>query len=160
MTRSGKALVAGAVLVPVLAAIALRASVTVCPGPRYPDKGNLHQIAEALVAISPDGDFPMKDGALDVYAVVRAGEIVGSKLRTFRSARSGTGPTDEEIARGDYTNFPWERCRGAGRRGSTPFPLLWESAPDDQGEILVALSDGHVYFMKPERLDAALKGAR
>lgn len=160
MTRSGKALVAGAVLVPVLAVIASRASVTSCPGPRYADKGHLFQIAQALVAISPDGDFPMRDGALDVYAAVRSGEIIDRDFNVFRSARSGTGPTDDEIERGDYTSFPWERCRGGGTREGTPFPLLWERAPDDQGEILVALSDGHVYFMTPEQLDAVLKGAR
>jgi len=76
--KPGRRLIVGAVaLVLVLAAIVWRASVPICSGtsPRYPDKGRLYRIAEALVAISPDGDFPMKDGALDVYAVFRNGSI-------------------------------------------------------------------------------------
>jgi len=157
--KPGRRLILGAVVVvPVLAAIVWRASVPICSGtsPRYPDKGRLYRIAEALVAISPDGDFPMKDGALDVYAVFRNGSISIDNLHRW-GGRARIDFTEEEIARGDYTNFPWERCRGDGRRGGTPFPLLWERQPGEEGLIVVALSDGFAYLLTREELDAALR---
>ena len=86
----------------------------------------------------------MKDGALDPYVLFRDGVIVGINLRLFRSERSGPGPTDDEVARGDYTNFPWERYRGDGKLEGAPFPLLWEKTPDAEGKVLVGLSDGTV----------------
>jgi hypothetical protein len=117
------------------------------------DMNSLRQLA-GLVAQS--GKLRMKDGALDVYALVRRGDLQGANLKMLRSNRSGTGPTGEEIERGDYTNFPWERYRGDGRLEGPPFPLLWERKPDDKGMVLVGLSDGTAVYWEHAKLEAAL----
>ena len=54
----------------------------------------------------------MKDGKLDVYALVRKGEIERGSLRHRSAALDTAGPTDEEIKKGDYTKFPYERYHG------------------------------------------------
>lgn len=113
------------------------------------DRNDLRNLAGLLLLRSPGGTLPMKDGALDVYALVRNGDLKGENLKVLRSRRSGTGPTDEEIERGDYANFPWERYRGDGKLEGPPFPLLWERKPDDKGKVLVALSDGTVTYAEP-----------
>jgi len=120
------------------------------------DVNRLRQIMGLLIV----ADKPaVKDGALDPYALVRAGDIDRTHYDIFRSARLGQGPTDEEIERGDYTNFPWERYRGDGSdtRGAAGIPLLWEKEPGADGEQLVGMSDGAVHVLSPEELKAALQ---
>jgi len=102
----------------------------------------------------------MKDGAFDQFAYARKGDIVDANFRLFRSERSGIGPTDDEIERGDYTHFPWERYRGDGRLEAPPFPLLWETKPDGKGKVLVALSDSSVRYVERAELEAMLQGNR
>jgi hypothetical protein len=92
---------------------------------------------------------PVKDGAFDPYAFVRRGDVAPEQYGIFRSARSGTGPTDEEIERGDYTDFPWERYRGDGRKVGMHL-LLWEKAPDKRGGRVVANADGSAEYLEPE----------
>lgn len=101
---------------------------------------------------------PVKDGALDPYAFVRMGDIARKNYVIYRSTRTGQGPTDDEIERGDYTNFPWERYRGdgSGLRGPTLIPLLWEKEPGADGH-LVGMNDGSARILSPEELKAALK---
>jgi len=120
--------------------------------PILEDQNKLRQIvAHAIVA----RELPTKDGLFDPYELVRRGEITRDEYGLFRSERVGTGPTDEEIARGDYTNFPWERCGGDGRFRVLTFPLLWEKKPDKHGGTIVALSDGSVKYC--ERADFAIR---
>ena len=123
--------------------------------PILEDVNNLRQIA-GMVAVMRE--FPARDGFLEPNAFVRNGDITGANLNLFRSNRLGRRPTDAEIERGDYTNFPWERYRGDGKLGGAPFPLLWEKARDKSGGLLVALSDGSVRYCdraEAERLLAA-----
>ncbi len=108
---------------------------------RMQDTNNLRQL---VGPVAGSGKLPMKDGAFDPYDLVRQGHISRGTNYVLRSERSGTGPTDDEIARGDYTNFPWERYRGDGNLEGPPFPLLWERKPDAEGRVLVGLSDGTV----------------
>ena len=110
---------------------------------RMEDTNNLRQL---VGPVARSGKLPLKDGAFDPYALFRNGEVVGTNLKLFGSARSGTGPTDEEIERGDYTNFPWGRYRGDGNLEGPPFPLLWERKPDDKGKVLAGFSDGNVAY--------------
>jgi hypothetical protein len=118
------------------------------------DINNLRNLA-ALVVVSDKP--PMKDGVLDPYAFVTKGDIVREQYKIFRSNRMGKGPTDEEIARGDYTNFPWERYRGEPRKLlGARIPLLWEKEPGADGQHVVCMSDGSSQLMSPEDLAAAL----
>lgn len=104
--------------------------------------------------------LPMKDGAFDPYYFVRNGDITGSNIKLFRSGRLKIGPTEEEAEAGDYRNFPWQRYRGELRpRNATPYPLLWEKEPDEDGCVLVALSDGTTYVWDRETLERALAEA-
>lgn len=125
--------------------------------PRLEDQSNLRNIAGLAAACEA---LPMKDGAFDPYYLVRNGDIRGSNIKILRSARSGIGPTEEEATAGDYTKFPWERYRGEPRpRGASPYPLLWDKRPDEDGWVLVALSDGTAYRWNQEALDRALAEA-
>jgi hypothetical protein len=104
--------------------------------------------------------LPMRDGAFDVYEFVRLGEIRGENMKILRSERSGIGPSEDEIARGDYTNFPWERYRGNRKLSEwPPFPVLWDTRPDADGVVLVGMSDGTVHTWDAERLAHALPEA-
>lgn len=78
------------------------------------------------------------------------------EARFVRSERAGKGPADEEIERGDYANFPWERYRGDRELGGR-FPLLREKRPDKRGGGLVAYSDGSAWYVEHE-FDAVLRG--
>jgi len=124
------------------------------PTSRVEDMNAMRQIVSIMVARYADGRLPVKDGALDVYRLVRCLEISGMILQ---SARSGNGPTAEEILRNDYTNFPWERYRGDGKLEGPPVPLLWEKMPDDHGGRLVALSDGSARYFDAEEFEALRK---
>jgi hypothetical protein len=120
---------------------------------RLEDRNRLRALAGLLIV---EG-YPMKDGALDVYALVRGGEIAREQYVLFHSTRAGKGPSAEEIERGDYTNFPWERHRGKEvKGGARPVPLLWEKKPDAEGLVLVALSDGSARAMDEAALAQAL----
>jgi len=116
------------------------------------DRDRLRTIVGLIVLGSKP---PMEDGALDVYVFVRQGDITRDYYWIFRSTRSGTGPTVEEIEDGDHTNFPWERFHGEMPPRYTG-PLLWERQPDEDGRILVALGDGSVEVWDKKRLDEAL----
>jgi len=122
------------------------------------DLNSLRNLAGLVVVAEK---VPMKDGALDVYAFVTAGDVTKDKYEIFRSKRLGTGPTDKEIEAGDYTNFPWERYRGdpaklRSFRGG-PRPVLWEKEPGADGKQVAAMSDGSAMLLTPEDLAAALK---
>ena len=125
---------------------------------RLRDQNSLRIIA-ALAATC--GELPMKDGAFDPYHFVRKGDITGTNIKIFRSERLGIGPTEGEAKDGDYTNFPWERYRGERNSADGPaFPLLWEKTPDEEGRVLVALSDGSAMLWGKAALDRALAEAR
>lgn len=115
-------------------------------GPILRDIYNLKGIV-GLVITAPQ--TPLKDGELDPYAFVRSGDVVREQYGIFRSVRSGTGPTDEEIERGDYTNFPWERYRGDGKPIGR-FPLLWEKEPDKRGGRIVGFADGSAEYCESD----------
>ncbi len=101
---------------------------------------NLRTIANLLLVRGPP--LPMKDGALDVYALVQEGEITREDFSLLRRPREDR-PTDEEILRGDYANFPYERHRGKADLGlARAFPLLWDKTPDEHGVYVVAMSHG------------------
>jgi hypothetical protein len=107
---------------------------------RMEKTNNLRTIANLLVVLG--SPLPMKDGALDVYALVQKGEITRENFALLRRPREDR-PTDDEILRGDYTNFPYERYRGKAQLGSArPFPLLWDKTPDEHGVYVVAMSHG------------------
>jgi hypothetical protein len=100
--------------------------------------------------------LPMKEGVLDVYALARSGEIGRDEYFLFRERRNGV-PTDEEIDRGDYTNFPYERYRGSGEVEVTAsVPLLWDKKPDADGTVLVGTSAGTAVGMSRDELAKAL----
>lgn len=124
---------------------------------RRQDNNNLRNIVGLVVVMKK---LPLKDGEFDPYAFFRSGEVRGEDLRVFHSAWLKTGPTEEEVESGDYTNFPWERYRGDGNLEGPPFPLLWEKKPDDDEKFLVGLSDGTAAYWDHATLEAALTRAR
>jgi len=108
----------------------------------------LRAIIQRLLA---SGKLPLKDGALDVFVLVRSGKVGPEEFYLFRERR-GT-PTDEEIRRGDYTNFPYERYRGSGDLDPVhPVPLLWDKKPDAHGMFVVGLSNGSVKYVDKDEL--------
>lgn len=118
------------------------------------DISNLRNLVGMVVASDKP---PMKDGALDPYAFVAKGDIAREQYGVFRSNRQDKAPTEEEIGRGDYTNFPWERYRGEpGKLRRARVPLLWEKEPGADGQHVVGMSDGSAELMSAEGLAAAL----
>jgi hypothetical protein len=115
---------------------------------------NVQIITALLVLNGPK--LPMKDGALDVYYLVRKGDIDPGSYSVLRSL-GGAHPTDEEIDRGDYTKFPYERHRGSDDWSSAhAFPLLWEKEPDSLGTYAVGMSDGSARLLTEAELAVAL----
>jgi hypothetical protein len=100
----------------------------------------------------------MKDGALDVYRLFPKRELKERHPFVFRSQRTGAGPSLEELKRGDYTHFPYERWRGA-----TPpkkfgrIPILWDRAPQPDGTRLVAMASGTAEVMQEAKLQKLLE---
>ncbi|MEM8886076.1 MAG: hypothetical protein AAGD14_18570 [Planctomycetota bacterium] len=116
----------------------------------------LKQIFVRLKARNKDS-LPMKDGALDVYALVREGKIAPTEYALLRAPESKKLPTAKQIERGDYTHFPYERHRGTGKFfTNTRFPLLWDKKPDADGRIAVLMNLGAVRAMTKEELAEAL----
>lgn len=117
------------------------------------DMSQMRNLAGLLVL----SNFPMRDGALDVYRV--ADDVAEERqLDLLRSARTGIGPSREELAEGDYTHFPYERFRGdAPPPGAEPVPVLWDRAAQPDGTRLVALSNGAVKRMKEAEVRALLE---
>jgi len=113
---------------------------------RFEDTDSLRQLIGIVVG---SGTLPMKNGAFDPYRFIKKGLVGVENLKIFNSCRAETGPSAEEIKDGDYTNFPWERYRGDGKLEGPPFPLLWEKKPDEDGKVLVGLSDGTVVYREP-----------
>jgi hypothetical protein len=119
---------------------------------RDEDRRRLLQLAGLAVV---GGTLPLRDGAFDVYALVRDGG--DQHYYMVRSARMNRGPTDEEIKSGDYSNFPWGRYRGGQvKLGGRPCPLLWENEAGPKGKVLVAMSDGSVVEWDLEALRQAV----
>ena len=115
---------------------------------------NLRNITALLIV--NESKLPMSDGALDVYHLVQKGDIDRANYSILR--RPGEArPTDEEIERGDYTNFPYERHRGKCELDPTqPFLLLWDKEPDSLGAYAVGMSDGRARLMTQAELKEAL----
>ena len=90
---------------------------------------------------------------MDVYAAVEGGDLNSSVLR---SARLGYGPSNEEIRRGDYTNFPYERYRGVVVPGES-VPLLWDKEPDLRNGRVIGFSDGTVYWREEDEVRQILR---
>jgi hypothetical protein len=78
---------------------------------RLETMNNLRNIA-ALI-ITSWKELPIEDGALDVYAIVRKGDVDRANYSIFRK-KPLPHPTDEEIESCDYTHFPYHRYRGSG----------------------------------------------
>ena len=118
---------------------------------------NRFRIVASMAIIRPE--VPVKDGRLDVYALVGGLVLPSGGHDTleslFSSSRWGTGPTEAEIESGSYENFPWERCRAEDVREGAVYPLLWEKRPDRDGKLLVSFSDGASRRLTPAELDAA-----
>jgi len=128
-------------------------------GPRGPtmvqkleDLNRLRMMAGLLVSLEDDPLAP--DGRIDLYEVLRS-EISDREqiLEMCRSSRTGKGPTWKEIEAGDYTNFPYQRRRGAvDRKSFVRVPVVWDREPSDRSirdhakQRLVAFSDGSVEF--------------
>jgi hypothetical protein len=165
MTRDGATYLAATLALAVLITGGWRLRVRSRSGPsctdhirRATDKITLRQITGLVVV---RGEVPMKDGAFDPYVFVREGVLRGENLFLLRSERrGGEGPSEEEIACGDYARFPWERYRGEKRPlKGPPFPLLWEKRPDKYGVLLAATSDGRVHEWDQETLERRLAEA-
>lgn len=103
--------------------------------------------------------MPMKDGRVDVYALVRKGDIEEHHFSMFRSERFDTGPSKEEILAGDYKNFPYERFRGEVKpmgEGKV-VPLLWDKRPDARNGRVVGYSHGAVKYLAEAEVQELLK---
>lgn len=117
------------------------------------DTATLRGLAGALIrARSPLAP----DGRLDVY-----GALESRDARACRSSRAGAGPTLREIEARDYTNFPWQRRRGAFDPEGAPVPILWERSPMEAhaGGLcrIVAYSDGSVRVLVGDEDEAMLE---
>jgi len=118
-------------------------------------------VGRIVVHSEREGNLPLRDGALDVYAVLQGFDPSESNfLDLVHSERRGTGPTMEEIRRGDYTHFPWERARGLERLppGRT-VALLWDREPDEEGRYLVGTSWPRIERVTREELKNLVAGA-
>jgi hypothetical protein len=119
------------------------------------DKTNKFRAITAYLVLRGE-KLPMKDGALDVYALVKDGTIGRGEYSLFRARPNGP-PSDEEIERGDYTNFPWARYHGNGSPDPTrAIPLVWDRNPDADGYFVVGMSDGSALAMHQDELAKAL----
>jgi hypothetical protein len=90
---------------------------------------------------------------------MRQGLIARRDYKILHRSRLAAGPT-EQIERGEYSNFPWESCRGDGNLDGPPFPLLWEKKPDDDGQLLMAFSDGSTKHLDRAEAETAIRNAR
>jgi len=107
------------------------------------DYGRLKIIANI---ISQRGAAVAPDGRVDVYKVVLAefGTMPRFVVELCSSVRSESGATEREIEKGDYSNFPFERAKGAVVPNAAERPVAWDPAPQELGWRLVGLSNGEV----------------
>ena len=117
------------------------------------DMARMRNLAGLLVF----SQFPMKDGALDVYHVVVDDLPADRQLELLRDSRTGVGPLPSEVQQGDYTHFPYERFRGtAPPKDGGEVPLIWDRVAQLDGTRLVALSSGAVKRMEEAKVLALL----
>lgn len=117
---------------------------------------DLNSVRNLVGLLFVQREMPMKDGRVDVYALVRSGDLGEADLSLLRSARFGEGPSKEAIEAGDYSAFPYERFRGKVERDKV-VPLLWDRKPDERGGRVVGLSSGAVKFYEEEQVQQMLR---
>ena len=99
------------------------------------------------------------DDRVDVYFLVRRWDIAEKDLPDlYWSARSGSGPSKDEVLDGDYSSFPYTRFGGRILHGEVAIPLLWDRDPQPDGRRLVGFRGGDVKWMKEEDLQNLLRG--
>jgi len=137
-----QALTAGVIGLTALGVVAGLVVVFTAQGVRVPavetDRARLEDIV--LFRRHPPPLAP--DGRLDVYAILGRTMSPEHIREVCTSARSGEGPTADEIEADDYLHFPYQRYRGEPQELDTL--VLWDRAPTD-GERLVARWDGTVF---------------
>jgi len=118
------------------------------------DRTLMRNLAGLLVI----SQFPMRDGALDVYRVFGKDAPDDRQLELFRSQRTGVGPSRAEVSGGDYTHFPYERFRGdTPPKVGADVPLVWDRVAQLDGTRLVGLANGVAKRMKEADLLALLE---
>lgn len=122
---------------------------------RVQDINGLRYMAgSTFFATTSNKAMPMaRDGRIDIYALLETSDNTRDELVQFCfSARAGKGPSRAEFDAGDYTNFPYQRRRGAPDLKTPEGALIvWEREPRN-GERLVALANGAVQTWDEERM--------
>ncbi len=103
----------------------------------YTDVCRLKEIV-SLMREKFGNELPMdSSGSLDVYALVRGGWLPMERaVELFASARTGYGPSREDIERGDYRTFPYERLGKGGVAERDP--LLADGTPVGKPAVRLA----------------------
>jgi len=117
---------------------------------------DLNDMRDLVGLLVVGGKMPIKDGRLDVYALVRKGDITQEHFALFRSSRFEKGPSVEEIEKGDYANFPYERFKGEVKLGAL-VPLLWDKEPDRNNGRVVGFSSGAAKYLPEDEVQALLE---
>lgn len=123
---------------------------------------DLDRLRDLIGLLTSGTSVPMRDGAVDPFALRDEAGSAPLDTHFFHSARLGSGPSRDEIAAGDYTNFPYERYRGPQRPLQDldhPLPLLWDREPHSDGGRLVGLSNGSVQYWPVEQFEAGMEAA-
>ena len=89
---------------------------------------DMNSIRNMVNIMITDGAPAAPDGRLDVYKALLSNEDSTEEIVYLcRSARTGEGPTIEQIRAGDYSRFPFVRAKGElTMRESYGRPLLWD----------------------------------
>ena len=117
---------------------------------------DMASVRNLVQVVGHSDELPMKDGKLDVYAIVVLWEIGETLLDVFTSARFKYGPTEEQILGGDYSSFPYERYAGPVPPPEGA-PLLWDKVPDENGKRVVGLRSGVAEYLDEAEVQALLK---
>ena len=114
---------------------------------------DMNDMRNLVSLLTIQSKVPMKDGRVDVYALV--GDIGPENFSIFKSERFGVGPTKEQIEKGDYSDFPYGRFSGKVEKGKVP--LLWDKKPDKQGGRVVGFNGGAVKWLPEAKVQELLE---
>jgi len=112
----------------------------------YEDANNVKQMV--IIALHAKTVHALPDGRIDLLRTVFSEiELTEENASILFDCRAEVGPTEKEIAAGDYSSVrrEWARVADLQREGRRT-PLIWDPVPDD-GHVLVGFSDGSVRIL-------------
>jgi len=148
LPRAYKWFLVGGLLLAVIAGLTVRV-IDHEPSPRKAivlDARTMQKLA--IIVLDHGASHTAPDGRIAICSLLANGiHAPDTRTSLCYSERAKSGPSESDVARGNYAAFPWARAKGQIFSWHRIRPLFWEPNPMPDGLRLVAFSDGSVKIL-------------